>query len=95
MKKKIYRSVFEVIILSEFELAIEETTKLISDSLPDLPDEYYCTQTNALVENRELVGKTAVIEIERHAQELSDFHIDTQGNDTSDETEYNLERDGY
>lgn len=79
-KKTIYRTVITAIIVSTDPVASEEIRHSISETIGDLDDvDYYCTQTDIIIDNSELVGKNAVIEIEKHAQELEHFGIDAQG----------------
>jgi hypothetical protein len=92
MKKKIYRTLITLVVLSEEE--IPENMDM-SSILDECDTGEYIKGETTFSKPKELVGKTAVIEIEKAGSTSDFFQMDSQGNDMSDETEYNLERDGY
>ena len=79
-KKTIYRSVLKVVIVSENEIPIDEIQFNLSDAVKEF-DDVGASVTGVMIEtaNSELVGKNAVIEIEKHGASADIFGMDAQG----------------
>jgi len=83
-KKKIYRTIVKLVVLSE---------EPIDENL-DMGSIWEETQTGSflagamtLSKGTELVGKTAVIEVEKAGSDAEFFRMDAQGNDLDEEDE--------
>ena len=78
-KKTIYRTVFKIVIISEHELPVEEVQSNLTDALDFDDIGFNINGVTMEADNNELVGKNAVIELEKHGVTLSDFGMDAQG----------------
>jgi len=89
MKKKIYRTVIKLVVLSE---------EPIPENM-DMGSIWEETQTGEFIagsmtigKGKAVVGKSAVIEIEKAGSDSEFFRMDAEGNDLDDE-DGDLERD--
>jgi hypothetical protein len=90
MKKKIYRTVVSLVVLSEEEIPENMDMQSIMDEC-DSGD--YIGGGIKFSKPRQLTGKTAVIEIEKAGSDAGFFNMDTLGNDLDDEDEEEVTKD--
>lgn len=83
-KKKIYRTLITVVVLSEEEIPENMDLQSIID---ECDTGAYLKGRISFSKPKELVGKTAVIEIEKAGSDAGFFNMDAQGNDLYDEGE--------
>jgi hypothetical protein len=89
-KKTLYRSVLRVVIVSENEIPIDEIQFNLSDAVKEFDD----VGANVVgvmidIDNAELVGKNAVIEIEKHGATPDVFNMDAQGFELEESEAFN------
>jgi hypothetical protein len=84
-KKTVYRSVLRVVIVSENAIPIEEIQYNLTDTLENFDDVgAHIVGVHIDIDNAELVGKNAVIELEKHASRPELFGMDAQGFEIED-----------
>lgn len=88
MKKKIFRTIVKFVVLSEEE--IPENMD-IDSILEECDSGEYIKGEQTIGSPRPLVGKTAVIEIEKAGSSSDFFNMDAQGNDMSEYEEFEEE----
>lgn len=84
-KKTIYRTVFKIVIVSENELPIDEIQYNLSDAVKDFDDVGASVVGVTVETNCELIGKNAVIELEKHGVNTEIFGMDAQGFELEDQ----------
>ena len=82
MKKKIYRTVISLVVLSEEEIPENMDMQSILD---ECDSGEYLGGGIKFSKPRQLQGKTAVIEIEKAGSDSEFFRMDAQGNDLDEE----------
>lgn len=82
MKKKIYRTVVSLVVLSEEEIDENMDMQSIMD---ECDSGAYIGGGIKFSKPRQLTGKTAVIEIEKAGSQAEFFQMDSQGNDLEEE----------
>jgi hypothetical protein len=90
MKKKIYRTIVKFVVLSEEE--IPENMD-IDSILEECDSGEYIKGEQSIGKPRPLVGKTAVIQIEKAGSSSEFFNMDSQGNDLDEEDEEDETKD--
>lgn len=81
-KKTIYRTLITLVVLSEEE--IDENLDLQS-IIDECDTGAYLKGCISFSKPKKLVGKTAVIEIEKAGSDAEFFQMDTEGNDIGDD----------
>ena len=84
MKKKIYKTVIRVEVLSKYPIPDDMSIETI---LNECNDGSYSMLTKELTKNQELTGRNAVNAILNQGTDLEFFNIDAQGNDTNEDNE--------
>jgi len=90
MKKKIYRTIVKLVVLSEEPI---DENMSIQSILDECDSGEYVHGEMSIGSPRPLVGKTAVIEIEKAGSEPEFFRMDSQGNDLDEEEEEDETKD--
>ena len=83
-KKKIYRTVISLVVLSEEEIPENISMQSILNECDE--GEYVMGETK-FSKPKSLVGKTAVIEIEKAGSDVEFFRMDAEGNDLDEDDE--------
>jgi len=81
-KKKLYRSEVKVIILTEDADILGEL--MLDEIVNGIQNNEIGGEIKHLTTNTEMVGRRAVLEVEKFGQDVEFFNMDTQGNELED-----------